>query len=67
MKMDEIPIWEKYTLTIEEAALYFRIGQHCLRRIIAENPNADFILMNGNRVQIKRKLFERYIDMATAV
>lgn len=67
MKINEIPIWEKYTLTIEEAALYFRIGQGRLRQIVAENPNADFILTNGNRVQIKRKLFEQYIDMATAV
>ena len=57
-----VPIWEKYTLTVEEAALYFRIGETKLRKIIADNPNADFILYNGNRVQIKRKLFERIID-----
>lgn len=57
-----IPIWQKYTLTIEEAALYFRIGETKLRRIIADNPNADFILYNGNRAQIKRILFERFID-----
>ena len=63
----EIPIWAKYTLSIEEAAEYFRIGQKRLRQIVAENPDADFILMNGNRVQIKRKLFEQYIDVATTV
>lgn len=67
MKANEIPIWEKYTLSIEEAAEYFRIGQKRLRQLIAENPDADFILQNGNRVQIKRKLFEQYIDLATAV
>lgn len=63
----EVPVWEKYTLSIEEAAEYFRIGQKRLREIAAENPNADFLLCNGNRVQIKRKLFEEYIDGATVV
>lgn len=63
----EIPVWEKYTLSIEEAADYFRIGQKRLRQMVAENPDAEYILMNGNRVQIKRKLFEQYIDMATVV
>lgn len=67
MQGKEIPFWEQYTLSIEEAAEYFRIGQKRLRRIISENPDADFILMNGNRVQIKRKLFEDFIDMATVV
>ena len=27
MNYAEVPIWEKYTLTIEEAAKYFRIGE----------------------------------------
>lgn len=63
----EVPVWEKYTLSIEEAAEYFRIGQKRLRQMVAENPDADYILMNGNRIQIKRKLFEKYIDVATVV
>ena len=63
----EIPFWEKYTLSIEEAAEYFRIGHRRLRQMVADDPNADFILMNGNRVQIKRKLFEEYINEATVV
>lgn len=65
--VNEIPIWEKYTLSIEEAAEYFRIGQKRLRQMVAENPDADFILQNGNRIQIKRKLFEQFIDLATVV
>ena len=28
----DIPVWEKYTLTIEEASKYFRIGENKLRR-----------------------------------
>ena len=62
-----IPFWERYTLTIEEAAQYFRIGEHKLRQIISENKDAEFVLWNGNRVQIKRKLFEKYIDRKSVV
>lgn len=67
MTTNEVPIWQKYTLSIEEAAEYFRIGQKRLRQMVADNPSADYILLNGNRVQIKRKLFEDYIDTATTV
>ena len=62
-----IPFWERYTLTIEEAAQYFRIGEHKLRQIISENKDAEFVLWNGNRVQIKRKLFEKYIDQSNSI
>ena len=58
----KIPFWEKYTLTIEEAAAYFRIGIKKLRNLINENKNANWILWNNSRPQIKRKLFEEYID-----
>lgn len=67
MKTTEVPIWEKYTLSIEEAADYFRIGQRRLRQMVTDNPNANFVLSNGNRIQIKRKLFEQFIDKASAI
>ena len=63
----EIPLWQKYTLTVEEASLYFRIGQAKLRRMISENEDADFILWNGNRPQIKRKLFEEFVDRLSVI
>lgn len=65
--MQDIPIWEKYTLTIDEAAAYFRIGQNKLRGLVAEDPEADYLLWNGSRVQIKRKKFEAYVDMCNAI
>ena len=58
----EVPIWEKYTLTIEEAAKYFRIGENQLRRRAEENLRSGWVLVNGNRLQIKRKQFEKVID-----
>ena len=60
--MVDIPVWERYTLTVEEAAAYFRIGENKLRELIAANRRADWILYNGNRAQIKRKKFEEFID-----
>lgn len=62
MNQADVPIWERYTLTIEEADKYFRIGENKLRRLAEENKNAGWLIMNGNRIQIKRKQFEKVID-----
>ena len=62
MNNADVPIWEKYTLTIEEASKYFRIGENKLRKLAEENPAAGWVIMNGNRIQIKRKQFEKFID-----
>ena len=57
-----ISIWRKYTLSVQEASEYFHIGYKKLRKLIDEHPNADFILWNSTRPQIKRRKFEAYID-----
>ena len=67
MKQTDIPIWERYTLTIEEASKYFRIGENKLRRLAEENKNANWLIMYGNRIQIKRKQFEKIIDTLDAI
>ena len=65
--MIEIPYWEKYMLTLREAAEYFHIGEKKMRQIVDENMNANFILTSGNRVMVKRKLFEEYLNQATVI
>ena len=62
-----IPAWRRYTLTIEEAAGYYHIGENKLRTLIDEHPNDDFYVMNGNRALIKREKFERYLDQTTVL
>lgn len=62
MKNVDIPVWEKYTLTIEEASAYFRIGEKKLRRLVEEHKNASWLITNGNRIQIKPKQFGKIID-----
>jgi hypothetical protein len=67
MRTNEIPYWEKYMLTLREAAEYFHIGEKKMRQIVDDNMDASFLLESGNRVMIKRKLFEEYLDGATAI
>ena len=67
MKDINIPIWEKYTLTIEEASAYFRIGENKLRKFAMENLTSGWVLMNGTRIQIKRKAFEKVVDTLDSI
>ena len=59
---DYLTINEKYNLTIKEATQYFNNGEKNLRKLVANNPTADYILMVGNKILIKRKIFELFID-----
>lgn len=63
----KIPISEKYVLSIIEASQYFRIGETKLRRFAEEHKEAEWIIMNGNRIQIKRKQFEKIIDSLNVI
>ena len=65
--MIEIPYWEKYMLTQREAAEYFHIGEKKMRQSVDVNMDAYFILTSGNRVMVKRKLFEEYLNQATVI
>jgi len=40
---NDIPIWRKYTLSVQEASKYFHIGDKKLRKLIEEDPGADFM------------------------
>ena len=62
MKKD-MPISEKYNLTLDEAAAYFNIGTDRLRIILDENK-AELVLMVGAKRLIKRKKMEEYLDRA---
>ena len=64
---DKLPIWRQYTLSVEEASEYFRIGINKMRNIVKENPDAPYIVWNGNRAQIKREKFEQYIDTCNGI
>ncbi len=66
-EMPKVPLWEKYTLSIDEAAEYFGIGQNRLRSVVASNPSASYLITVGAKTLIKRKIFEKYIDEAVVM
>ena len=57
----DVPVWEKANLTLEEAAAYFGIGTAKLRQLTDEE-NCNFVLWNGNKRLIKRRLLEKYLE-----
>ena len=56
----QLPINERYMLTIKEAASYFNIGTKKLRRI-AEDNLGTIAVFCGNRFLIVRPKFEEFI------
>lgn len=58
----EIPVSEKYVLSLEEASLYFHIGINRLRKLVTQHKDADWVLWIQTHAAIKRKKFEQYID-----
>lgn len=58
---NDIPIWEKAALTLEEAAAYSGIGINRLRDLTNEK-DCGFVLFVGTKWLIKRKLFEKFLE-----
>ncbi len=61
MRIQEIPITEKYNLSVYEAAAYFNIGEKKLRELIRMNPGR-FAFESGHRVLIVRHKLEEFFD-----
>lgn len=64
--MANVPVWEKITLTLEEAAAYSNVGINRIREI-TNNKNCPFVLFVGNKRLIKRKLFEKFLEQAFSI
>lgn len=58
---NEVPIWEKHLLTVDEAALYTNIGQNKISELL-RNPSCSFVLYVGKKKLVKRKEFEKYLE-----
>ena len=67
MSVDTVPVWKRFVLTIPEAADYYHIGEKKLRVIAENNLRSEFVIMNGNRVLIKRKQFEEFLENASCL
>lgn len=64
MERMKIPYNQRLCISIEEAAEYSMIGENRLRSIIDNNKykkELDWVLHTGQRVRIKRPLFEKWV------
>lgn len=62
----EVPIWEKTTLTLEEAAAYSGIGISKLKQL-TNSEKCHFVLWNGGKRLIKRRQLDEYIEKTYSI
>lgn len=61
-----VPIWEKFALTITEAAAYSNIGINRIENLLRQE-GCSFVLYSGSRKLVKRKAFEAYLSENTYI
>lgn len=64
--MVHIEIKDKPTLTIQEAAALYGIGEHKLREL-TEPDDCNFVIYVGRKRLIKRKQFDDYLARAFSI
>ena len=57
----EVPIYEKTTLTLAEAAAYSGIGINKLRKL-TDDEHCELVLWVGTKRLIKRRLLDEFIE-----
>ena len=63
----QVQIQNKFCLTIDEAVIYFNIGEKKLRKLVSDKLDSGFIIQNGVKFLIKRKRFEDFLNDLTAI
>lgn len=63
----QVQIQNKFCLTIDEAVIYFNIGEKKLRKLVSDNLDSGFIIQNGVKFLIKRKRFEDFLNDLAAI
>ncbi len=61
-----VPIWQKATLTLEEAAAFTGIGINKLRELSADE-RCEFVLWNGAKRMLKRKKLEEFLEHSYSI
>ena len=62
-KIALVPLWEKVTLTLDEATAFSGLGRDKLVEL-ADNPDCDFVLWIGRKRLYKRKKLEEFLEKA---
>ena len=66
VQQNNVPIGEKFILTINEASEYFNLGRDKLYSLAKEHGN-NFVLHNGRNILLKRKQLEKYLEQNTYI
>ena len=66
MAKNNIPISEKFNLTITEASEYFNIGRDKLYEL-AKEDGCKFVIHNGRSILIKRKVLEKHLEQVAYI
>jgi len=61
VKENDVPIWEKKWLTLEEAAAYSGIGRNKLRKL-SQQKNCPFAVWLGGKLYIVREKLDYFTD-----
>lgn len=69
MNNKNVPLCERFLLTVKEAGQYFGIGENKMYRLAAQHLNSEynFVIKNGSRTMINRKKFEDFLNASTAI
>ena len=62
----EIPVWERSSLTIDQAAVYCGVGKDKLREL-TDREDCPFVLWVGSKRLIRRKKLDEYLDKAFSI
>ena len=65
-EIEQVPIPQKLTLTIREAAEYSNIGINKIDSML-RTPTCPFVLYVGAKKLVKRQEFEEFIRMQVAI
>lgn len=62
----DIPVWERSSLTIDQAAVYCGVGKDKLREL-TDREDCPFVLWVGSKRLIRRKKLDEYLDKAFSI
>ena len=65
-KREAVPLWERATLSLEEASAYTGIGVNKLRSM-SDEKNCDYLLWVGNKRMLKRKKLDEFLERAYSI
>lgn len=63
---NNVPLWEKTNLTLQEAAAYSGVGINKLRTI-TNTEDCPFVLFVGRKRLIKRKGLDAYLERSYSI